>query len=122
MMHKTLFFLLLLASYAVAEQAQYGKPGVRQSGSQARSQTTCPWLTQGSASTMLGGDVSVKVSVSETGKSSCRFSRQQGSHDSLEILVSKAALVTWPCREHGVEGYLQPGREVQGPRLTQRRR
>jgi hypothetical protein len=104
MLHRTLFFLLLLASSAVAQQAQYGKPGVPQSGPQARSQTTCPWLTQGSASTMLGGDVSVKVSVSETGKSFCRFLRQQGSHNSLEILVSKAALVSCPAGSTALKG------------------
>jgi hypothetical protein len=104
MLHRALLFLLLLASSAAAEQAQYGKPTVPQSGSPARSQTACPWLTQGSASRLLAGHVSTKVYVSDTGAGSCRFLRQQGSHDGLEILVSKGALVSCPTGSTELKG------------------
>jgi hypothetical protein len=89
----TLLFLLL--------QAQYGKPIVPQSGPPAPLQTTCPWLTQGSASSLLGGDVSIKVHLSDTGAGSCRFLRP---HDSLEILVSKAALTSCPTGSIALKG------------------
>jgi hypothetical protein len=101
MLRPTLLFLLLLASSAAAEQAQYGKPSVPQSGPPARSQTTCPWLTQGSASGLLGGDVSIKVYVSDTGEGSCRFLRP---HDSLEILVSNTALASCPTGSTALNG------------------
>jgi hypothetical protein len=104
MLHRTLVFLLLLASSAIAEQAQYGKPGVPQSGSQARAQTTCPWLTQGSASRFLGGDASVIVKMADKETGSCRFLLQQGTHDSLKILVGKAALVSCPAGSTELKG------------------
>jgi hypothetical protein len=104
MLHRTLLFLLLLAYSTAAVQAQYSKPSVPQSGSQARSQTTCPWLTQGSASRALGGDVSTKVSVSDTGEGSCRFLREQRSPDSLMILVSKDALTSCPTESTKLKG------------------
>jgi hypothetical protein len=93
MLLQTLLFLLL--------QAQYGKPAIPQNSSPARSQTTCPWLTQGSASSLLGGDVSINVHVSDTGAGSCRFLRP---HDSLEILVSKAALASCPTGSIALRG------------------
>jgi hypothetical protein len=89
MPYGTLLFLLLFAP----QQAQYGKPNIPTVGSHQHTQTTCPWLTQGSASNLLGGDVAMKVSVSVTGQGSCRFVR---SDDTLEILVSKAALAVCP--------------------------
>jgi len=104
MMHRTVLFLVLLGCSAVAEQAQYGKPGAPRSGSQARSQTACPWLTQGSASGFLGGPVSVTIKVSGGEARWCRFLRQQGSHDSLEILVGKAAPVSCPAGSAALKG------------------
>jgi hypothetical protein len=101
MLRPTLLFLLLLASSAPAEPAQYGKPSAPQNGSPARLQTACPWLTQGSASGLLGGDVSIKVDVSDTGEGSCKFLRP---HDSLEILVSKAALASCPKGSIALKG------------------
>jgi hypothetical protein len=96
--------LLLLAGFSVtAGLAQYGKPNLPQTGSVGHSPTACPWLTEGSAASMLGGDVSVKVSVTDTGKSFCTFAQQQ-SHDSLEILVSKSALPSCPSRSTALVG------------------
>jgi hypothetical protein len=104
MLHRTLLFLLLLAYSTAAVQAQYDKPSGPQSGSQPRSRTTCPWLTQGSASRVLGGDVSTKVSVSDTGEGSCRFLREQRSPDALKILVSKNALASCPTESTELKG------------------
>jgi hypothetical protein len=104
MLHRTLLFSLLLVNSTAAVRAQYGKPSVPQTGSQARSQTTCPWLTQGSASRVLGGDVSTKVSVADTGEGSCRFLREPRSPDSLKILVSKNALASCPTESKELKG------------------
>jgi hypothetical protein len=104
MLRRTLLFLLLLAYSTAAVQAQYDKPSVPQSGSQPRSRTTCPWLTQGSASRVLGGDVSTRVSVSDIGEGSCRFLREQRSPGSLKILVSKRALASCPSQSTELKG------------------
>ena len=103
MRHRTLLCLTLLAAQAAQEQTRYDKASVPNSESQARSQNSCPWLTQGSASTALGGEVSMKVSVSDTGKSSCIFLRQ-GSRDSLEILVSKGPVSSCPAGSTELKG------------------
>ena len=104
MLLRTLLFLLLLVDLTAAAQAQYGKPRVPQSGAKARSQTTCPWLTQGSASRALGGDVSETVSVSDMGEGSCSFLRQQRPPGSLKVLVSKALLVSCPAGSTELKG------------------
>jgi hypothetical protein len=104
MLCRSLLFSLLLAYSTAALQAQYDKPSVPQSGSHAPSHTTCPWLTQGSASRALGGDVSTKVSVSDKGEGSCRFLREQRSPDALKILVSKNALASCPAQSTELKG------------------
>jgi hypothetical protein len=53
---------------------------------------------------VLGGDVSTKVSVSDTGEGSCRFLREQISPDTLKILVSKTALVSCPTESNELKG------------------
>jgi len=54
--------------------------------------TTCPWLTQGSAVTALGGAVTATVQLAGSGEGSCTFTRQGRPKDVLKIVVSKAAL------------------------------
>ena len=88
-------FVLLLLSAAAAAQTQYGNPA--KPGSMDHGPTGCPWLTEGTAATELGGDVSVTAKVSDMGEGFCTFSRKDGSADSLEILVSKAALPACPA-------------------------
>ncbi len=54
--------------------------------------TMCPWLTQGSAAKILGGDVSVSVISANETEGSCTFSRRQGAAVYLfEVSVHKAA-------------------------------
>jgi hypothetical protein len=98
-MWNRILFWLLLSSAAVA-QTQYGstaKPG-------SMAHTGCPWLTEGSAAHALGGEVSVTVKVTDAGEGTCNFARQQGSADSLEILVSRAALSTCPPDSTSLRG------------------
>lgn len=97
-------FLLLLAACVPAAEAQYSNPTPAANGSKTGSQVAgahgCPWLTEGTAATALDGDVSVTVNMSNRdpailAEGSCKFSRDQGP-DSLEIVVSKAALPLCP--------------------------
>lgn len=100
MLHRTLF-LLLLSSLAAVAQTQYSMPSAARSGSPIRSQRqaqkVCPWLTEGSAAKALDGDVSVTVDVSNQSEGSCRFSRQRGSSDVLQIAVAKTGLPGCPA-------------------------
>jgi hypothetical protein len=104
MTNRVPLWLLLLLCSAAAAQTQYGTPNVPQAGVKTRAQNACPWLTQGSAAKALGGDVSVTVNVSEAGEGSCKFSRQQGLPDSLQILVSKAVLPACPAENTKLAG------------------
>jgi hypothetical protein len=104
MVLRTLLVLLLIADSTAAVRAQYGKPRVPQSGEQARSQTTCPWLTQGSASRALGGDVSETVSVSDTGEGSCSFLRRQSPLGDLKVVVSKTVVASCPAGSTELKG------------------
>lgn len=66
--------------------------------------TTCPWLTQGSAATVLGGGVTVTVRIAESGEGSCAFTRQDGPKDVLKIVVSKAPLESCPAESAKPKG------------------
>jgi hypothetical protein len=98
------FALLLLAAFSAAPQAQYGTPGIPHSSSQTGSRTNCPWLTEGSAAKVLGGNVSVMVAMTNIDEGSCKFVRQQDSTDSLEVLVNKAALITCSAENIRLQG------------------
>ena len=104
MLNSPLLSLLLLAASAAGPQAQYGTPSVPHSSSQTRSQTSCPWLTEGSAAKALGGNVSATVAMTNVDDGSCKFVRQQDSTAFLEILVSKAALITCPAENIRLQG------------------
>jgi len=104
MLLRTLLLLLLIADSTAAVRAQYGKPRVPQSGEQARSQNTCPWLAQGSASRVLGGEVLETVSVSDTDEGSCRFLRRQSPPGVLKVVVSKAVVASCPAGSKELKG------------------
>jgi hypothetical protein len=93
-----LLFSLTSAATAQSSQSGYGQ---KSTGSQASPrpgpQTVCPWFTEGSAAKVLGGGVSVTASVPNTGEGSCKFVRQQGPPNSLQILISKTNLPPCPA-------------------------
>lgn len=95
---------LLSASIAVA---QYNAP-LPGSGSKSNAQqptmTGCPWLTEGTAATAIGGDVSTTVNMAGSLEGECKFSKEQGSPDFLEIRVSKAALPACPAGSMELKG------------------
>jgi len=59
---------------------------------QTAAPAACPWLTQGTAAHVLGGDVSVEAHVSDTGEGDCLFLRTTEAATFLRIAVSKTAL------------------------------
>ncbi len=55
----------------------------------AHAQTTCPWLTQGTASTWLQGPVTVSTNLLSTNEGTCTFTlHQDNASYTLEITVS----------------------------------
>lgn len=70
----------------------------------ASATTTCPWLTQGSAATALGGGVTATAQIAQSGEGSCRFTRQDGPKDVLKIVVSKAPLESCPAESAKPKG------------------
>ena len=99
-MNRSLFLLLLFSSAAILTQAQYNPPQTEHNDSPSPPQVSCRWLSLGSAAKALGGDVHLTVSVPVNGEGSCQFSRQQGSHDSLTVLVGKAATLSICSKAH----------------------
>ena len=69
-----------------------------------RAANNCPWLTQGSAETALGGKVSATVKVSNSGEGFCTFSRQEGPKDTLKVVVQKAAVGSCPAGSPELKG------------------
>jgi len=61
---------------------------------QVAAPAVCPWLTQGMAARVLGGEVSVEAHVSDAGDGYCSFVRIADASVSLKIEVSKSALPT----------------------------
>jgi hypothetical protein len=62
-----------------------------------RAEPVCPWLTQGTAAAMLGGDVSAVIKLTPPGEGSCVFSLQQGAAMySLEVIVESTPRTTCP--------------------------
>jgi hypothetical protein len=62
----------------------------------ARSAALCPWVTQGSADTVLGGESVASVQVSESGEGVCSFTLDQGGTVSvLKVAVRKT--LDSPC-------------------------
>lgn len=63
----------------------------------AQAETLCPWLTQGTAAAMLGGEVSAVIKLMPPDQGSCTFSRQQGTVAySLEVIVESTPRATCP--------------------------
>jgi len=67
------------------------------SASALRAELVCPWLTQGSAAAMLGGDVTAVIKLTPPEQGSCAFSLQQGTATySLEVVVESTPHTTCP--------------------------
>jgi hypothetical protein len=94
MRNRLLLVLVLCSPIALAQYTNPPAPQV--TAPQTKLPPACPWLTQGTAAKMLGGDVSVILNLSDSGEGSCKFSREQGPSEILEIVVKKADLAGCP--------------------------
>ena len=55
----------------------------------ASAQATCPWLTQGTASTLLQGPVTLSTNILSTNEGTCTFTlHQDNATNTLEITIS----------------------------------
>src|SRR5271170_907261 len=62
-----------------------------------RAEPVCPWLTQGSAAAMLGGDVSAVIKLTPPEQGSCAFLLQRGAATySLEVVVESTPRTVCP--------------------------
>lgn len=55
----------------------------------AQQPATCPWLSSGSAQTVLGGAVSLHLQMEENAQGICEFASQSGEPKILRIMVGK---------------------------------
>jgi hypothetical protein len=65
----------------------------------------CPWVTQGSADVVLGGDSAAAVQVSASGEGVCSFRLDQGgSASTLKVTVRKVAEGSCPAGSPELKG------------------
>ena len=70
-----------------------------------RAEPVCPWLTQGSAAAMLGGDVSAVIKLTQPREGSCIFSLHQwAAMYSLEVVVESTQRTTCPPTSPNLPG------------------
>ncbi len=75
------------------------------STSMLRAEPVCPWLTQGSAAAMLGGEVSAVIKLTQPREGSCIFSLHQGAAMySLEVVVESTQRTTCPPTSPNLPG------------------
>jgi hypothetical protein len=79
-LHFVLAFAFAVAFAPANATAQVAPPGA------------CPWLTQGMAARVLGGEVLVDVHVADAREGSCSFVRASDATISLKLDVSKSPL------------------------------
>lgn len=83
------FFLLIFLFHAAGLRAESG----------------CPWLTQGTVATLLGGEVTANIHAANADAGSCRFSLHHGAMEyELEVTVASAAGATCPAGSPKVTG------------------
>jgi hypothetical protein len=94
----------VLGALTAFAQTQYGTPAPPRPASNAQAETGCPWLTEGSAAHMLGGDVSVSVTATNKDDGTCRFSRRSEPRGVLEIAVARQPQQVCSARSMKLKG------------------
>jgi hypothetical protein len=62
----------------------------------ARAQQVCPWLTEGTAATLLGGSVTTEVHTVSAGEGSCVFTRAV-ERDALVLRIEVGKVAAAEC-------------------------
>jgi len=71
----------------------------------AQAAKVCPWVTQGSADVVLGGDSTAAVEVSQSGQGVCSFRLDQGgSTNTLRVAVGRSAEGSCPAGSPALRG------------------
>jgi len=71
----------------------------------AQAAKVCPWVTQGSADVVLGGDSTAAVEISQSGQGVCSFRLDQGgSTNTLRVAVGRSAEGSCPAGSPALRG------------------
>jgi hypothetical protein len=66
--------------------------------------TTCPWLTEGSAAKVLGGEVHVILNVASPTQGTCTFVKTAHPQEQLKVLVGAGNIPSCPAGSARVIG------------------
>ncbi len=98
------FSAVFLAQLAFGQDYTAPKKPVENSVPATKSSARCPWLTEGSAASALGGEVHVAVTVAGPFQGSCSFVRQNDPARQLKILVGPGSIPSCPQGSEKVVG------------------
>ena len=90
------FSALLLAQLALGQDYSAPKKPSADPVPSPKPSAQCPWLTQGSAASALGGEVHVSVIVVSPSQGTCSFVRQDLPAAHLKIFVGPASIPSCP--------------------------
>jgi len=102
MRRKLLFSAVFLAASVSAQNYPAKKPPSSLPSSSAV--TTCPWLTEGSAAKVLGGEVHVILNVASATQGTCTFVKAARPQEQLKVLVGGGNIPSCPAGSAKVIG------------------
>jgi len=102
MRRKPLFSAVFLAVSLSAQNYPAKKPPSSLPPSSAG--TTCPWVTEGSAAKVLGGEVHVILNVASPTQGTCTFVKTTRPQEQLKVLVGAGNVPSCPAGSARVIG------------------
>ncbi len=102
MRRKLFFSTVFLAASLSAQNYPAKKPPSSPPPSNAAS--TCPWLTEGSAAKVLGGEVHVILNVASPTQGTCTFVKTARPQEQLRVLVGAGNVPLCPAGSAKVVG------------------
>ena len=102
MLRTLLFSAMFLAVSLSAQNYPTKKPSSSAPSSSAV--TACPWLTEGSAAKVLGGEVHAPLNVAGPTQGTCTFVKTAHPQEQLKVLVGAADIPSCPAGSAKVIG------------------
>jgi hypothetical protein len=102
MSRKLFFSAVFLAASLSAQNYPAKKPPSSLPSSSAG--TTCPWVTEGSAANVLGGQVHVILNVASPTQGTCTFVKTARPRDQLKVFVGAGNVPSCPAGSAKVIG------------------
>jgi hypothetical protein len=99
---KLFFSAVFLAASLSAQNYPTKKPPSSSPSSSAA--PTCPWLTEGSAAEVLGGEVHAILNVASPTQGTCTFVKSARPQDQLKVLVGAGNIPSCPAGSAKVIG------------------